>query len=364
MRCIIKLAFLILLGGPLSAQVFPGDANQNGRADHEDVIFVGYAYGSSGPARLVMGTEFTEMPIALPWDAFFPNGTNYAHADANGDGQVSITDMLTIVSNYGLIHNTPLPTAYPPASPVTDPQLRLIPEPIGMPLTAGVAIDIAIQLDYPNTPPANINGLAFTIDFDKNYIQSISLSYDEDWLEGPGSSFRFQTIDPQQTSELDLASTRYGSNGTEPSSSVGMLSLVIEDDLITFMEEDSIEISLITNKIMLVDDALQLQPVNQDTLKLIVYHPSFLLTATRSTSPESFRCFPNPVQGRELTLLSGEAISAVRLYDINGRQVFRQNLAESREAIISIPHSLPLGLYLLQADESGGQIYEQLLMIP
>ena len=115
------IIILLLWANALAAQIYPGDANRSGRVDQQDMLYIGYAYGSFGPARVIAGTEFASMPIALDWAESFPDGTGYAYADANGDGLVSITDMLTVVSNYGLEHSPPVEPVYPVAFPGIDP---------------------------------------------------------------------------------------------------------------------------------------------------------------------------------------------------------------------------------------------------
>jgi hypothetical protein len=364
MRHFLYTALLLLCGQLLNAQVFPGDANLNGRVDHQDMLSIGYAYGSTGPARIQMGTEFIAMPIDLPWSLSFPNDVNYAHADANGNGQVDITDMLTVVTNYGLIHNTPVAPDYPMALPNIDPQLQLIPEQAGQPLTAGSALNIAVELAHFNGVKDDINGLAFSIDFNKNYIQSITLSYDEGWLGGPDNAFSFQTIDPQQTDQLDLASTRYGVDGTNPEGPVGVLSLVIEDDLITFMETDSIEILITTDEIMMVDEQLDLQPVNRDTVRLTIYNPTFLVTSQQEEMRAAFKCFPNPVLGDQLHLVAEDPLEQVILYTLNGQQVLEQALPAVRQGSLNIPYEWRGAIYLLRLRTTTGRINEQLIFIP
>ena len=364
MRYFSYTVLLLLCCHLLCAQVFPGDANLNGRVDHQDMLNIGYAYGSTGPARIQMGTEFIEMPIDLPWSSSFPNDVNYAHADANGNGQVDITDMLTVISNYGLIHNTPVEPNYPIATPGFDPQLQLIPEQAGEPLTAGATLNIAVELTYFNGLKNDINGLAFSVGFNKNYVQSITLSYDENWLGGPSNAFSFQTIDPQQTDQLDLASTRYGVNGTNPEGIVGILSLVIEDDLITFMDTDSVEIIITTNEIMMVDEQLDLQAVNNDTLRLTVYHPDFLVTSQREAHKKAFTCFPNPVLGSQLFITSEAPLEHLSIYNLKGQKVLQQQLIPTLHHTLDIHDSWRGATYLLSIRNTAGRINEQLIIIP
>lgn len=364
MRRKLWIVLLFLWANALSAQVYPGDANRSGRVDQQDMLYIGYAYGSAGPSRIFMGTAFTEMPIALDWVGSFPDGTGYAYADANGDGQVNITDMLTVIANYGRSHMAPTSPEYPVASPGIDPVLQFNPEEDGSPLTAGSVLTIPITLEYPGLANAAINGLAFSIDFNKNYIQSIFLGFTPNWLGGPAASFRFQNIDPQQTSQVDIATTRYGIDGFPAEGEVGVLSIIIEDDLISFMEADSAEILIHFSDIMLVDENLALQPVNSDTLKLTVYKPGYILSSREEKKQPSFHCFPNPVRGGQLNLVSPHKMQEARIYGLLGREVYRQNTPGTVSWTIQLPSGWPPAYYLLKVFSEGGRVNEQLLFIP
>ncbi len=364
MRKKLWIVILMLWANALSAQVYPGDANRSGRVDQQDMLYIGYAYGAAGPSRVIAGTAFTEMPIALEWAEAFPGGISYAYADANGDGQVNITDMLTVISNYGLEHTTPITPVYPPAFPGIDPTLQFGPGMPGLQLTAGSAITIPIALQYPGPAHADINGLAFSIDFDKSYIRSITLSFATTWMGGPAASFRFQNIDPQQIGQLDVATTRYGVNGFPAEGEVGVLSIIIEDDLISFMEGDSAEVLVKFSEIMLVDEELALQPVNSDSVLLTVYNPNYLTSSQKIETRTPFRCFPNPVQGGRLNLAAPHRIYEARFYDMLGREVYRLRSPGARNWTIQLPGEWPAGYYLLKAHSEGGRINEQLLFIP
>ncbi len=337
------------------AQVYPGDTDNSGRVDQRDILYTGYAYGSVGPSRLVTGTAFMEMPIPLPWAQEFPDGTGFAFADANGDGQIGLPDLFAVIANFGSSHATPLEVDYPEPIPGADPQIRLSPNAIPVPLTAGSAISIDVDLEYPEGGVQEVNGLAYTIRFNKNYIQSIGLQFSPQWLGGTQSSFRFQAIDPQQTDELDIATTRYGNAPFPAQGRVGQLSIVIEDDLITFMEADSTEVLIEIAEVMLADDSLSLLPVNTDSVVLTVYNPNFLITRQQE-APGSLglRCFPNPNSDGTVFLSAPEPLEAVTVTNAYGEAVEHFVLNGKRTARITIGKGAPAaGVYFLHARAAG-----------
>ena len=82
----------------LSARcIWPGDTNNDGRVNAVDVLPIGQAFGSTGPARNDSGEWAGQAN---------PNWTieNLAYADANGDGAVNLMDLQVVFDNYGQTH--------------------------------------------------------------------------------------------------------------------------------------------------------------------------------------------------------------------------------------------------------------------
>ncbi|MCB0577949.1 MAG: hypothetical protein KDD10_01395 [Phaeodactylibacter sp.] len=158
--------------------------------------------------------------------------------------------------------------------------------------------------------------------------------------------------------------TRYGIDGTSAAGQVGILSLIIEDDLIAFMQGDSTEITLRFSSIMLADESLSLQPVNGDSLVLTVYNPGYLLSSQREERRQAFRCFPNPVQDGRLNLTAPYPMQEARIYNMLGREVYRLRSPGTRNWAFRLPGGWPPAYYLLPVYSEGGRVNKQLLFIP
>jgi Secretion system C-terminal sorting domain len=79
--------------------VWPGDANNDGIADHFDVLAIGTAYGVQGPTRT---SDYTWSPQqAGDWIQELPDGTNFKHADTDGNGLVEAADVNLIKLHHG-----------------------------------------------------------------------------------------------------------------------------------------------------------------------------------------------------------------------------------------------------------------------
>ena len=82
--------------------VWAGDANYDGIANNQDVLFLGMAYGNTGQIRDNATINWEGQLAEFEWDSIFNTGINQKHADSDGNGIVEQDDTLAIVQNYNL----------------------------------------------------------------------------------------------------------------------------------------------------------------------------------------------------------------------------------------------------------------------
>ncbi len=82
--------------------VWPGDANNDGVVNEQDVLSLGTYWAETGPQRDDASIDWTGQQ-AEPW-----NPEEATFADTNGDGQVDQSDLLAIGVNFGETHGTVL----------------------------------------------------------------------------------------------------------------------------------------------------------------------------------------------------------------------------------------------------------------
>ena len=81
--------------------VWPGDTNNDGVVDEQDVVAIGFHWGARGPARGEHGCSWEAWLV----DCWNPPAATFA--DAFGDGEVSEEDVLCVGFNWGRTHSTP-----------------------------------------------------------------------------------------------------------------------------------------------------------------------------------------------------------------------------------------------------------------
>lgn len=96
--------------------VWPGDINNDGTVNFIDMLWLGYTFGYSGPARAEQGINWRQYP-ALDWNAYLPTGTNFSYSDSDGSGTCDLLDAEAINLNYlnsrGIAPGLPIPEQSP-----------------------------------------------------------------------------------------------------------------------------------------------------------------------------------------------------------------------------------------------------------
>ncbi len=153
--------------------VWPGDANSDGIADNLDVLELGLHYTQIGTPR-VLTSNLWQSYYSANWSGTITNGKNLNHSNCNGDGIINDDDTLAIFNNYSLTH------AFKPEQTTTNPVLTIIPDQSAV--AKGTWGTASINLGNITTPISNINGIAFTVNFDNTLLETDSV-----WLEYPTS---------------------------------------------------------------------------------------------------------------------------------------------------------------------------------
>ena len=173
------LLSLLLLPLPALCQVLlPGDANNDGRVNHVDLLAIGLNFGQAGPPRIppAQGIDWTPKPF-LFWPTTLPTtGINDGFSDCDGDGIVSPEDIRAIKFNYDSAHNLsqPPPQPYQPFVKVPTtarPKLVFVFDKD----TATVNDTLRLNIFYEQPPglPQAISpmGVAFTLEFKEEFIK-------------------------------------------------------------------------------------------------------------------------------------------------------------------------------------------------
>ncbi len=207
------------------ADVWPGDANSDGRADNVDILELGLHYTQTGALRASASNAWQSY-FANNWIGTISNGKNLNHSDCNGDGTINDNDTLAIYNNYGLTH------AFKPIQTSTvNPQLSIIPDQAAV--VKGNWGTASIYLGDAITSINNINGVAFTVDFDNTLIEtnSIYIEYQNSFLDA-GQNLHFRKLD-FANGKIFTATTHTVNNNVSGNGLIATLHYQIKSSLTT-----------------------------------------------------------------------------------------------------------------------------------
>lgn len=205
--------------------VWPGDANSDGTADNLDVLELGLHYTQTGAPRASVSNTWQSY-FATNWTGTITNGKNLNHCDCNGDGTINDNDTLAIFNNYGLTH------AFKPEQvAVINPQLSIVPDQSYV--TKGNWGTASIYLGDASVNVNNINGIAFTVDFDNTLIEanSIYIEYLNSFLDA-GQNLHFRKLD-FANGKIFTATTHTVNNNVSGNGLIAKLHYQIKSNLTT-----------------------------------------------------------------------------------------------------------------------------------
>jgi len=345
---------ILVFGQSLGAQitVYPGDANDNGIVNNIDVLYVGYSFGTTGPSRVFTDSEFEPQEAPAAWSNIFPDGTSYAHADANGDGLVGTQDLLAVYKNYGEAHPPVIPDDFP-EPPEGAARLYMEEDSQPFPLTPGSEFSIPLYLNDPDHP-LDVNGLAFSFEYDAEVIKEVRLEWLPGWFNSDSSWYGLQVPFPGSSSQLDIVATRFGNDPVRGGGILGRLHIIIEDDLIELLPAptDSIKVLIGVKFIRGVGKDFDPIPLEGDEHYFTVYHPDARPNKLKNPKNNIFNVYPNPVR-HQLNIEARKNIHSAVISDLLGRILLRETQIASTKFQLPV-NDLPPGLYLLRVQTGEG----------
>lgn len=358
---------LLVFGQSFRAQeIWPGDVNNNGIVNAVDLLYWGVAFGSTGPARAGISTNWQGLPLADTWSQSFVDGTNYAYADCDGSGLVDEDDFdEAIEDNFGLTHGPRLPEGYLNGQPGAAPKLRLSPD--ATLVNFGATVNISLSLDDTDMPLENFYGLAASLSYTADVLagdDGPDFDFREDnWIEADNSYVQdfFEELGEPGMAELAITRTNQQSIPAMPGE-IGNFSIVIED-IIVGRNVDTFQLTI--DSVLLIDKDLGTIPLVPDTVTIIISDdPNVTATDRKAASSVAISVFPNPVNGNfflELAGTSGEL--EVMLVDQLGRTFpINTRLLRSGTYLLERPDLAP-GIYWLAVRTATGWSGKKIILL-
>tara|TARA_B110000459_G_scaffold76637_1_gene86190 strand:- start:432 stop:2861 length:2430 start_codon:yes stop_codon:yes gene_type:complete len=331
--------------------VWEGDTDGNGKVNVSDILPIGRHMGISGAPRESL-YDFWSAEDTDNWTYDQPSGKNIKHADANGDGIVSVLDTNSISDYYNQLSNF-VPDE---VLDVKDYPFYLIPQ--STEVDSGELLVLDIVLGSEDFPVKDLHGLAFSVQVGGGFADSASLYidlYEDSWLTNLGPSIQMSKkpadglIEAALTRTDGLPSSGYGI--------IGQLGFIVEDEAQGIKDDDgeryfgirlrgAIGETAAGNSYYMPEAAVRIQYVNEGVKDEKLF-PIDMLVSPNPTSDILRIDLPNV----------NEEIRNLYLTDITGKSI----LVNKSNSTINLG-SLPMGMYILSV-ESNMNTYNQKVQV-
>jgi hypothetical protein len=350
---------MLLLMGPLSgsAQLMrPGDASNNGYCSHVDVLYVGLAFGSQGPARQSPTTNWSPPQSFTPWLLSTPDGVNYGHIDSDGNGTIDSMDVGAIYQN---IDSTASPVIFgdsvnnigqPGAPPIT---LNLPSDSVTVQGVVTYTIDLVLG-DSVN-PVDSLHGIAFTLTYDPSIVDTVLVNLHGGWMANSLGVIRGFWVD-NVNGVIRGVITNTDQMNRAGFGAIGAIGIVMDDNI---RLSGNYTLPLNFTYIRTFTAAASAVEIYPENVELTV------LTLDRDAAEApAMELFPNPSTGMVRLQTPGQLTGTVSLRDHRGALVrtFSQGPLNDRRLNLGRQAA---GIYFIEVrTESGSMIRKKLLLLP
>ncbi|MBK9150028.1 MAG: T9SS type A sorting domain-containing protein [Saprospiraceae bacterium] len=333
--------------------VWAGDTNGDGRVSVTDLLPLGRYMGASGPGRSPSGLT-SNGDFASNWPAKQVNGKNLKFADADGDGLISADDLNAVKDHYGAVRQL-VPSE---VLGIKDYPFNIIPS--STEVDSGDLLTLYVQIGSNNTPVRDIYGLAFGLNLNPMFYDSSSLEgyfYENSWFANPSPTL--QLIKQPVHGAIHAGFTRTGNTPGSGNGIIGQFSIVVDEADGFKTDEDFIEFRIETDGII-IEDISGEQFMLEDSYVDIRYR---LKKSEPVPTEDKLLVYPNPAQQNLSLHFNGRnIIHSVTMTDVLGNNIFSEQVISDNHADLNVGH-LYSGIYILKVRTSEGIITKKVQII-
>lgn len=325
----IILIILFFLQLSYAQSVWPGDVNNNGVVNKIDLLYLGYAFNTTGPARGEIDGTWGAKNSPNFWENTFPNGVNFAYADCNGDGSVDALDAAFIEQNVGQRHNDIpfVPDEMITGNPDEDPACKFQNPPTSISSDEMITLELALGEDV--IPVDDVSGITFSINIEPDIIglnNSQVIFKEDSWIEATAN----KSIALEQKNE-ERATYKVGFTKTDqmPVSGAGPIatfSFVVIGDIVDFLQIDSMEVQI--DSITVLNGSLEPIPIAGDTIQLAINRGG-TVSIEQHPALQAIEVYPNPNRGYLLIKSPETTIEKIEIVNIFGQSLLHKEVDSS-----------------------------------
>ncbi|MEM6269243.1 MAG: T9SS type A sorting domain-containing protein [Bacteroidota bacterium] len=352
------LTLLLITPVVLPAQTMqPGDANSNGLCSQVDVLYIGLTYGAQGPPRGNPSFQWNPPQQYTPWNLTTSDFVNYAHSDCDGNGTVDSLDVLAVEQNFGISNNPfinldSVNNIAPPGAPSISLQF-----PVDTTVVSGTTTLITdLVLGTMANPVDSIHGIAFTLTYDWNIVDTVLVNLHGGWLTNPaGISLRRYWVE-DSVGIIHGVITNTDNQNRAGYGSIGAIGIVMDDNIRLAGNYDlPIDITFVRTMTG-SGNGVEIHPESTNLTVITT-------VANDPIEPEKVIIYPNPSTGSLRISAPHLSPGTVRLFRYSGQLVREFSAAPIHNRRLDLDRVLA-GVYLLEFETARGILRKKLLLLP
>lgn len=355
--------------------VWPGDADDNNAVNHYDLLYLGYAFGSSGIQRIEQGSAwqgyFQGLFPGWDWGVQTPvRHIDFSNMDCDGNGAVEASDIDLLLQHWGQVVRPGFddPFLAPPLP--GDVSSAVFDVFVQTDTLHTDSLQLAIQAGTPNAPATGINGLAFSIYYDTAAVQAATLQFvpAASWLGHPDSTLLWVQKNFPAQGRLDVALSRKGIHPQNGHGTIGHLRGLLADDMFRpaadqpddLSGNDSMRITLmrIDHIVAMSEQEKALAAQGMETPVVVI--PD-ILTGTKQAGHTAIEVDirPNPSKEFATVYCPAQPVERLEVFSANGLVV--QRIYQPLSAPVRLDTGTwPAGLYWIRVQTPRGSAWKKL----
>jgi hypothetical protein len=334
----------------LTTCVWAGDTDTSGVVNAADLLNIGLAFGERGGVRPFCAidsangrgfcTDWFEQNVPF-WSKQTPDGVNYKHIDANGNGLINHADTLAIIKNWSKTRTLrgDNPVVLRGAAPPISVQTGRVAE--------GQWAAFPIILGDVTNTAKDIYGLAFSINYDPSVIDasSVYLSFGQNWL---GSGDNVLRVFKNFNGTIETAISRTNLQNSSGNGQIATLNFKTKAGMSGRNLSFTIDNQQVINK-----DAQTVPTLGQTTTTTVL---------TSTSEPDwanQIAVYPNPTTGKVIVEAQNIDVKSVEVFDISGKSLFKTENSGKNDPL-SIKHA---GTYFLKIQTANGVLMRKVVKL-
>lgn len=347
----------------VECNVWPGDCNQDGEVNGDDLLPLGIYFGKTGVPRNNNNTTWAAQ-TSTTWQDFsqfmyLQRLVTGDHADVNGDGTINANDIAGISSNFGKKHQNNNNLSEMLFVDPTDPWLEFGNVPVQ--IAESDIVNLPILLGVEDTA-RRIYGYSLVIEYDTNIVvpSSVNIITNSGWLGTSGTDL-ISLFANDNKGHAYISAVRTNQITKNGIGAIANMSFQVRnhvlsgDDLHLAFRQDS---KVISNGMMNWQNNQQASvPVNLGESQIQV-SSTFGLEEQKLNNP--IKIFPNPATESITVSWANVSMNEIQIIDLTGKMIATYKINQSGMQHIDIS-TLSKGAYMMKCVSDTGTTVNKFL---